>query len=383
MPILAAVHHAHPPREKGRSKTIMTKSLLYTTPTRVHTGLGSTAELNEHIDTLGGRRVVLVGDAGLKRIGLLSTIEQLLGDRLVAESLADVDPTIAAAEHAADAARQAHADLVVGIGGGSALSLAKAVALLLTNPSPVTAYKGIGAAPHRPAPFIAIPTTAGSGSEVSNAFVLYDTASDTNIGVRGWGYEPDIAILDGEHLIGLPETPMRDAAADALSHGFEALWARGATYFTDTAALAAVRTIRDVLPQALRDRRPEDLQRLLEASTMANFACGNSGLSLVHAVTGSSKIRIPHGRQNSVVLPLVAEFNRPVVSADVIAEIDALPRLYQDARIPTAFDADELIPNAAEEFFHAGATSPFRHNNRRQITDGELLALATRAAIPA
>lgn len=361
----------------------MINSLLYTTPTRVHSGLGSTVELNEHIATLGGHRVVLVGDAGLKRIGVLSTIETLLGDALVAVTLADIDPTIAAAEQSANHARHADADLVVGIGGGSALSLAKAVALLLTNPSPVNDYKGIDRAPSRPAPFIAIPTTAGSGSEVSNAFVLYDTASDTNIGVRGWGYEPDIAILDAEYLVGLPETPMRDAAADALSHGFEALWAQGATFFTDTVALESVRTIRTILPRAIRERRPEDLQRLLEASTMANFACGNAGLSLVHAITGSSRIRIAHGRQNSVVLPLVAEFNRPVVSPAVVAEIDALPHLYQEAGIPTAFDATELIPDAAQEFYHAGATSPFRHNNRRPITDGELLDLATRAATPA
>lgn len=361
----------------------MTKSLFYTTPTRVHTGLGSTAELAAHVATLDSHRVALIGDAGLKQIGLLSTIEQLLGELLVCESLGDVDPTIADAEQAAEQARQAGADLVVGIGGGSALSLAKAVALLLTNPGRVAEYKGVDRATVRPAPFVAIPTTAGSGSEVSNAFVLYDTESATNIGIRGWGYEPDIAILDGEHLIGLPEVPMRDAAADALSHGFEALWANGATFFTDTVALQSVRTIRSILPRALRERRAEDLQRLLEASTMANFACGNAGLSLVHAITASSKIRIAHGRQNSVVLPLVAEFNRSVVGSDVIAEIDALPALYEEAGIPTAFYKNELPTDAAQEFFRAGSASPFRNNNRRPASDTELLNLATRAATPA
>ncbi|MGP6170052.1 iron-containing alcohol dehydrogenase family protein [Microbacterium sp. A196] len=357
----------------------MTQSRLYTTPTRVHAGWGSTAELAEHVRTLGGTRVALIGDAGLKRIGLLDRIAELLGDTVVMESLAEVDPTIQAAEAAASVARDAQADLVVGVGGGSALSQAKAVALLLTNASPVTAYVGIDVAPNRPAPFIAIPTTAGSGSEVSNAFVLYDTESDANVGMRGWGYEPDLAILDGEHLLGLPEVPMRDAAADALSHGFEALWANGATSFTDTVALQAVRTIRAVMAAAIRERRPEDLQALLEASTMANFACGNAGLSLVHAITGSSRIRVAHGRQNSVLLPIVAEFNRSVVSDDVIREIDALPELYRNAGIPTAFDADELIADAEDEFFLAGANSPFRFNNRRPSTDDELRDLARRA----
>ncbi|GAA3886475.1 hypothetical protein GCM10022381_30740 [Leifsonia kafniensis] len=355
-------------------------SALYTNPTRVYSGLGSSGSLSDHVRTLGGGRIALIGDAGLKRVGVLDRFEEQLAGAIAVTVLAEIDPTIAAAEAAAVLAREAGADIVVGIGGGSALSLSKAVALLLTNPAPVAAYEGIGLAPHRPAPFIAVPTTAGSGSEVSNAFVLYDTESSHNVGMRGWGYEPDIAVLDGELLVGLPLVPMRDAAADALSHGFEALWANGATRFTDTVALSAVRTIRQTLPLALSERRPADLQALLEASTMANFACGNAGLSLVHALSGSSKIRVAHGRQNSVLLPIVAGFNRSVVSAEVIAEIDALPDLYAAAGIPTVFDAAELIPDAALEFYAAAVDSPFRRNNRRDSSTAELRELANLAA---
>lgn len=352
---------------------------LYTNPTRVFSGLGSSNDLLGHVKSLGGTRVVLVGDAGLKQAGILDQFENQLGSMLVATSLASVDPTIEASELAADQARDAGADLVVGIGGGSALSQAKAVALLLTNPAPVAQYEGIDLAPRRPAPFIAVPTTAGSGSEVSNAFVLYNTESSHNVGMRGWGYEPDIAVLDGALLVGLPQVPMRDAAADALSHGFEALWARGATRFTDTVALAAVRTIGAVLPRALSERRPEDLQALLEASTMANFACGNAGLSLVHALSGSSRIRIAHGRQNSVLLPVVAAFNRSVVSPEVVAEIDALPALYEAAGIPSSFEAAELMPDAATEMYTAASDSFFRKNNRRESSDSQLMELARQA----
>lgn len=354
---------------------------LYTNPTRVYSGLGSSESILDHVRTLGAGRVALVGDAGLSRAGVLKSFEEQLGGALVATVLAEVDPTIASAEAAALAARDVGADIVLGIGGGSALSLAKAVALLLTNPAPVAQYQGIGLAPHRPAPFIAVPTTAGSGSEVSNAFVLYDGESSHNVGMRGWGYEPDIAVLDGNLLVGLPFVPMRDAAADALSHGFEALWAKGATRFTDTVALAAVRTIRATLPGALNERKPADLQALLEASTMANFACGNAGLSLVHALSGSSKIRVAHGRQNGVLLPVVAEFNRGVVSAAVVAEIDALPDLYAAAGIADVFDANELDADAAEDFYAAAADSPFRRNNRRETAEDELRELARRVAV--
>lgn len=358
-------------------------STSYSTPTRVFTGLGCRAGLVEHLSRLGGLRVALIGDRGLAQAGVLQQfIDAVEGaDQLALAStaLAGVDPTVVEAERAAREAAEAGADVVLGVGGGSALSLAKAVALLLTNPAPVAAYAGVERAARRPAPFLAVPTTAGSGSEVSNAFVLHDESRSGNIGIRGWGYEPDVALLDGELLIALPDTPLRDAAVDALSHGFEALWARGATRFTDVPAFAAVRLIRETLPAAIESREPELLQTLLEASTIANFACGNSGLALVHALSAASTIHVSHGRQNGIFLPIVAEFNRDSVADALRAEIDLLPALYDRVAIPTRFDAQELPAEPIEAIVTAASGSPFLPNNVRTPTVDELRALAVRA----
>jgi alcohol dehydrogenase class IV len=352
----------------------------YSVPTRIFTGLGCRSLLGGHIRTLGGTRVALVGDAGLERLGALIQFEASIANApnvaLVSVSLSGVDPTIAEAEAAAQLATRESADIVVGVGGGSTLSLAKAVSLLLTNPAPIAQYAGIGNARQRPAPCIAVPTTAGSGSEVSNAFVLHDSSSAINIGMRGWGYEPDIALLDGELLTGLPHTAMRDAAVDALSHGFEALWAKGATRFSDDDALASIRLICSIMPRALTERRPDDLQALLEASTMANFACGNAGLGLVHALSSATTIRVPHGRQNGIFLPIVAEYNRSVVSAATAVEIERLTPLYRLTNIPTTFEPGELGPNAVDLICEAAMKSPFRLNNARDASADELRQLA-------
>jgi len=312
------------------------------------------------------------------RAGLLDDLHERVnsagGLRVVHVVLAGVDPTVAAAEEASGHVRDAGARVVLAVGGGSAMSLAKAVAIRLRNASRIDTY-ATAAITQPPAPCLAIPTTAGSGSEVSNALVLYDPASSENVGMRARGVEPDIALLDGELLAGLPRAPMLDAAADALSHAFEALWARGSTGFTDTLALAAIRQIRAVLPRALRTREPADLQVMLQASTMANLACGNAGLGLVHALSSATAVRVPHGKQNSVLLPHVAAFNRPVVSAEARAEIDALDSLYDAVGLEPFWPSAELPPDADELMITAALASPFHRNNQRTSTPDQLRQL--------
>jgi alcohol dehydrogenase class IV len=359
----------------------------YVVATRIIPGLGVSTTLPEHVRELGGSRVAIIGDRGLAKIGVLAPFEDLIrgadGLTLVGTGLADVDPTLTSVEQLAAEFADENVDVVVTIGGGSAMSVAKGVALRLRNPEPLSAYgAGVGLAPNAPIPTIAIPTTAGSGAEVSATFVLYSEDEDVavrSVGYRGRGYEPDIALLDGNLLVGLPDTPMRDAALDAYSHAFEALWGRDATTFSDTAAFEALRLIRTHLPRSLSDRNPDDLQKLLEASSLANIACGNAGLGLVHAMTSAGSIHIAHGRQNGVLLPHVAEFNRAVVSERAWGEIDLLDELYDAIDAPRRFRADELPENAAEAIVRAALASPVRLNNARETTEDDLRRIAVAA----
>jgi len=356
----------------------------FSTPTLIATGLGSRWTVGEHARSLGGGTTALFGDASLADAGFLGPIEDQLrvaeGVTLGRTVLSGVNPTVADAEQWAAELAQQGIDVIVAVGGGSTQSLAKAVALRLTNARPILDYAW-GARPlsERPIPTIAIPTTAGSGAEVSSTFVLYDDAASSSIAFPARGNEPDVALLDGELLISLPEDPMRDAALDAYSHAFEALWGRRATTFSSSAAFEALGLIRRLLPVAMADRRPEDLQLLLEASTLANIACGNAGLGLVHALTSASGIHVPHGRQNGIVLPIVAEFNRPLLSDAARAEIDRIDEFYDAISAVRAYAPEDLPANALDAMVAAASSSPLRANNIRETSDEELRELAAAA----
>ncbi|BDH55437.1 iron-containing alcohol dehydrogenase [Tsukamurella sp. PLM1] len=361
--------------------------------TRIVAGIGSLADLGDEIDALPGPTAV-VADRGLADAGVLDVVlAEVPADRVGAVVLIDPDPDVAAVEAGAEAARAAGCASVLAVGGGSGLGAAKAVAILLTNPGPVVAYEGAGRVPALPAPSLAIPTTAGSGSEVSNALVLHEPGRDREVIVRGPGCAPRTAVLDATLLRGLPRTPMLYAGLDALTHALESLWARGATVFTDALALRAAQDILETLPIAVAGAGPAGpnadgtndavLQRLLEASTAANLACGNSGLGLVHALSSSVLVPLAHGFQNGVLLPRVAELNREALSPAAIALVDRLPDVYRAVEFTPRFDSSVMSDERLASMITASDGHPFRTNNRVEVTDGELRELLAGTVGPA
>ena len=348
----------------------------FSAPTRIVAGLGAVRSLGEELIGVGHDPVAVVCDRGVADIGLLDEVLAHAGRRaMVRCTLVGSDPSVAEAEAVVAEAQAAGCRTVLGVGGGSALGVAKAVALRLANHARIDAYAGRDQARNKPVPSIAVPTTAGSGSEVSNAHVLQDPSRDRLLVVRGHGYEPDVALLDGNLLASLPRSPMLHAALDALTHALEALWVHGSGRITDALALQAARDIREVLPPALEHRTPNDLQRLLEASTMANLACGNTGLGLVHALSSATTVRLPHGYQNGVLLRQVAAFNRPVLDEGAVAEVDGLAALYERLGLDAAFAPGELSAEDAEAMIAAALDNPFAANNRRAAEADDLRAI--------
>ena len=248
------------------------------------------------------------------------------------------------------------------------------MAIRLRNEAPLEAYAGIGNLPNLPAPTVAVPTTAGSGSEVSTVVVLHDERLDQHLVIRGEGYEPEVALLDGTLLRRLPHDPLLFAALDALSHAYEALWARGASRFTDAMALAAAPLIREHLPAAL-EHEDDALQTLLEASAMANLAGGNSRLALIHALTSSPDVHLPHGYQNGVLLPHVAAFNEPALGDPARREIDQLPSLLEEVDFDPRFKPGELTDEGAASMVTAALQNPFTKNNLRPADEADLRTL--------
>ena len=355
---------------------VSTHTRRFTAPPYIIAGPGCLDELATELDDLGTRRLALVCDRGVERVGLLARLQEVIGRRPASVSaLVDPDPTVEDAERAVDRAARDGADTVLAVGGGSALAIGKAVALRLTNPEPIATYAGRNMAGALPAPCLAVPTTAGSGGEVSNALTLHDPGQEQILVVRGRGYEPRVAVLDGRLLETLPNRPMLEAALDALSHALEALWAVNASAFTDALAVAAAEDICATLPRALEHRRADDLQRLLDASAMANLACGNAGLGLIHALSSAAAVHLAHGHQNGVLLPAVATFNRPQLRPVAAAAVDRAERLYADLDFEARFDEGVLNASDVDHMVSAALRHDFRRNNIRAASEPDLRAL--------
>jgi alcohol dehydrogenase class IV len=352
----------------------------FAAPTRIVAGRGCVEEgLGRELAALDVATVAVVADRGLAAVGALDLLLALGGGvALVVCGLIGEDPDVAECEAAAAIAIEHGADAVLAVGGGSALCAAKAVAIRLRNPAPLSAYEGVGRLPAPPAPSVAIPTTAGSGSEVSNVVVLHDPGRERHLVIRGRGYEPRVAMLDGELLRTLPPRPMIAAALDAISHALESLWVRGSTRVTGALALAAVGHLRRALPAALGGDA-DAMQQLVEASAMANLACGNSGLGLVHALSSAPAVHLAHGYQNGVLLPPVASFNRDHVAPAVLAEIDELAPLYEAVGFVARFAPGEVDRSHGELMVAAALSNPFRANNRREAGADELRAILAAA----
>jgi alcohol dehydrogenase class IV len=357
-------------------------SLAFCARTRIVMGLGCVAErLPAELQSLGVDVVAVVADRGFAEAGLLDPLLSGSGPRLEVCALVDVDPGVSQAEEAAQAAIDAGAQAVLAVGGGSALCAAKAVAVRLTNEGPLDRYEGRDRLSALPAPTIAIPTTAGSGSEVSTVVVLHDPSRDQDLIIRGTGYEPDVALLDGTLLRTLPRGPMIYAALDALSHALEALWSRKATRFTDAMALRAAGDVRDALPRAL-DRDDDALQALVEASAMANLACGNAEMGIIHALTSAPDVHLAHGYQNGVLLPYVADYNAPTLSPQALPHAATVRDLYDEIGFEARFADGELSREDAELMVTAAMSNPFLQNNTREAGPDELRVLLAKAGAP-
>ncbi|MDQ6821783.1 MAG: iron-containing alcohol dehydrogenase [Actinomycetota bacterium] len=348
----------------------------FSAPPYVIAGLGALEQLSDELEGLGARRLAIACDRGVEQAGLLTQVQGSIGALPASVcGLVAPDPTVEDAEQAVAQAVADGADAVVAVGGGSALAVGKAVALGLRNPGPILTYAGRDRAGALPAPCVAIPTTAGSGGEVSNAFTLHDPGQEQILVVRGRGYEPRVALLDATLLQTLPRRPMLEAGLDALSHALEALWAVNASVFTDALAVAATDAICSTLPAALEHRRPTDLQRLLEASAMANLACGNAGLGLIHALSSAAAVHLTHGYQNGVLLPAVAAFNGPNLKPAAAAAVDCAKRLYAEIDFEASFGDGTLDAADVDHMVSAALKHDFRRNNIRAASEPDLRAI--------
>lgn len=289
--------------------------MLFHMPSRLYFGSGEIRNLKSIIhDSLRAKNPVLVTDAGIVGSGLLEKIlPHVPGiqvfDRIEANPKSDTINSIA------EEMRALSPDLVIGLGGGSPLDAGKALALLCTNEGKIEAYEGREKYRQAPLPFLAIPTTCGTGSEVTWVSVITDVNRKFKMSIKGPKMYPAVSIVDPDLIRTLPPSIIASTGLDALTHAVEAYLSKPATLITDTHAVKAVELILGSIEGAYTDIRNnhQDRESLMFGSTIAGFAFGNSDVTAVHCISESigALYDIPHGIANSIFLPPVLSYNLP------------------------------------------------------------------------
>lgn len=281
-------------------------------------GLGALSACGQEAQARGLGHLFVMVDSFLHQAGMTAGLERSLAMKGVAMTFwlcPQGEPSITDVCAAVAQLRESKCDGVVAFGGGSVLDAAKAVALLFTNPGQTLADMTAQSVLRPRLPLIAVPTTAGTGSETTNVTVIIDVVSGRKQVLAHASLMPDVAILDAALTEGVPPHVTAMTGFDALTHAIEAYSALNATPFTDSLAIGAVVMIAQSLPKAVGCGH--DLaarEEMLLASCMAGMAFSSAGLGLCHAMAHQpgAMLHVPHGQANAILLPTVMEFNRMV-----------------------------------------------------------------------
>jgi len=277
-------------------------------PGRVICGPDALAELSRAAH-LGKRPLLVTGQNFARRTGLLAKAQKILtaaGTEPVVFDRVEPEPAVQTAEAAAEYARTHNCDFVVAIGGGSPMDVAKAVAVLLTNPPGLDRYFGSEKLERPAAPVVCIPTTAGTGSEVTKYAVLVDHQAGLKKTLVAESTIPRLALLDPSLTVSLPACLTAETGMDAFSHAVESYLAIAANPLSDAFNLQALEIIVRALPAVLAE--PMNLalrQQMLLASSLAGLALNSTGTIINHGMTYALTVRygMGHGRANALLLP--------------------------------------------------------------------------------
>ncbi len=293
--------------------------------TRYVIGSGSIGRLGAETASFG-QKALLVVDPGLPQAATADKVAEALTDGGVEYALFQdfvQEPEPDQADAAADMARQAGCDVVIGVGGGSAMDLAKAAAVLATNEGKALDYIGVELVPKPGLPTIMVPTTAGTGSEVTWTAVFTRRSEKAKGGINSPYLYPSLALLDPELTLSAPPDVTAATGMDALCHAIESYTSVKANPVSDLMAREAINLIAENLPLAVADgRNLEARENMLLGSLYAGLGLANAGVTAVHALSYplGAIHGIPHGMANAILLPHVMNYNwlgNPYKFADI------------------------------------------------------------------
>lgn len=304
-------------------------------------GPGSIHELTEAIADLGFKKLLLVTDEGLVKIGMAEQVAESARTRGLDVALyAEVkpDPTYDQVERGLNVYLESGCDAILALGGGSAMDCAKVIAARVTNKKSIKRLAGLFRVWRTPAPLFVIPTTSGTGSEVTVAAVVSEPDTHHKTPLMDPKLVPLMAALDANLLVGLPAKITADTGIDALTHAIEAYISRNATTETKAYSVAAIKLIFQYLPRAVEEGSDiQARQKMAMASYYAGLAFTKASLGYVHAFAHNlgAKYGLPHGMANGLALLPVLRFS----FSEIELQLTALSEALIDAQ-------SEAMPNA-------------------------------------
>lgn len=333
-------------------------------PRILEIGEGAIQQTGAVLNSLNCNKPLIVTDKMMVALGYVGQLTALLNNEGIGVDIFDdtmPEPTVASIQAGVTMAANGEYDCIIAIGGGSPIDSAKAIAILAKHGGEMCDYKVPRVVDELGLPVIAIPTTAGTGSEATRFTVISDEQTDEKMLCAGKGFMPIAALVDYSLTLSLPPRTTADTGIDALTHAMEAYVSRKANPYSDTQAIAAMRLIGPNLRKVYQDGSNKGArEKVMLGATLAGIAFSNASVALVHGMSRpiGAFFHVPHGLSNAMLLPSVTEFSisgaprryaECAIAIGVATETDSEEQAHQQLMDEIrALNVDLSVPSLAE-----------------------------------
>jgi len=373
-------------------------------PRIMQVGAGASKEAGNILRSLDCQRPLIVTDKMMVQLGYVASLQDSLQGASIHSDIFDntvPEPTVSSIQEGVNKVRDGNYDSIIAIGGGSPIDSAKAIAILGKYGGVMRDYKFPRVVNEPGLPIIAIPTTAGTGSECTKVTIITDETNDEKMLCVGIGFMPTAALVDYSLTLSLPARTTADTGIDALTHAMEAYVSKKASLYSDSQAIAAMKLIAPNLRKAFHDGSDQNArEQMMLGATLAGVAFSNASVALVHGMSRpiGAFYHVPHGLSNAMLLPMVTEYSIPAAAeryadcaramgvasqddTDAVANSKLMNELYainDELQVPTpeqfGIDRDHFfnnLPVMAEQALASGSPG----NNPRVPSADEIIEI--------
>ena len=373
-------------------------------PRIMQVGAGASKEAGNILRSLDCNRPLIVTDKMMVQLGYVAILQDSLQGASIDSDIFDntvPEPTVSSIQEGVDKVRDGNYDSIIAIGGGSPIDSAKAIAILGKYGGVMRDYKFPRVVNEPGLPIVAIPTTAGTGSECTKVTIITDETNDEKMLCVGIGFMPTAALVDYSLTLSLPARTTADTGIDALTHAMEAYVSKKASLYSDSQAIAAMKLITPNLRKAFHDGSDQSArEQMMLGATLAGIAFSNASVALVHGMSRpiGAFYHVPHGLSNAMLLPMVTEYSIPAAAeryadcaramgvaseddTDAVANSKLMDELYainEELQVPTpeqfGIDRDHFfnnLPVMAEQALASGSPG----NNPRVPSADEIIEI--------